>query len=136
MTLINLVQEVRDIKRLEEILHVLAANEFGFLIEKLRLKHILPMDVRIHKKIFTKLDTQPERIRHILEQLGGTFVKLGQLLSLRPDLIPKEYCDEFAKLQDNVPAFSGDNAKSIIEFLSLDKKDRLMAMPIDALATT
>lgn len=121
MGLINLAQEIKDVKRLEEILHVLVANEFGYLIEKLKLKHILPMGIRVRKTLFTQLDTQPKRIRKIFEQLGGTFVKLGQLLSIRPDLIPQEYCDEFAKLQDQVPAFSGEKAKKIIE-KELNKK--------------
>jgi len=46
--------------------------------------------------------TRPERARMALEELGPTFVKLGQLLSTRPDLVPAEYCAEFGKLQDRV----------------------------------
>ena len=41
----------------------------------------------------------PEKTRHILEDLGPTFVKLGQVMSMRPDFLPQEYCDELAKLQ-------------------------------------
>ena len=43
-----------------------------------------------------------------MEELGGAYIKLGQMLSLRPDLIPAAYCDEFGKLLDNVPAESID----------------------------
>ena len=46
--------------------------------------------------------TRPERVRMALEELGPTFVKLGQLLSTRPDLIPPEYCAELERLQDHV----------------------------------
>jgi len=46
----------------------------------------------------------PEVVRESMEQLGGSFIKLGQLLSLRPDLVPIDYCHEFQKLQDHVPA--------------------------------
>lgn len=42
----------------------------------------------------------PEKLRHILEDLGPTFVKLGQVMSMRPDFLPQEYCDELMKLQN------------------------------------
>ena len=56
-------------------------------------------------------DTSPpraERLRHALEALGPIFVKFGQLLSVRRDLIPEDLADELAKLQDNVPPFPSD----------------------------
>ena len=43
----------------------------------------------------------PEKLRHILEDLGPTFVKLGQVMSMRPDFLPQEYCDELIKLQSS-----------------------------------
>ena len=45
--------------------------------------------------------TQPERLRLAIIELGPTFMKLGQILSTRPDIIPKEYAEEFGKLQRN-----------------------------------
>ena len=50
-----------------------------------------------------------------MEELGATFIKLGQLLSLRPDLIPKEYCKEFALLQDNIKSIPFSEVKAIVE---------------------
>ncbi len=50
--------------------------------------------------------SRPERLRMAMEELGPTFVKLGQLLSTRPDFIPPEYLSELAQLQDKVPSFS------------------------------
>ena len=56
-----------------------------------------------------------ERIRHVLEELGPIFVKFGQLLSTRRDLIPDDIADQLSKLQDNVPPFPGNLARQIIE---------------------
>jgi ubiquinone biosynthesis protein len=109
------VQDIKDIKRFEQIIRVLFKHELGYFIERLRLKEYLTLNERLQKGEFYKRNTQPERIRLILEELGGAFVKLGQLLSLRPDLIPKEYCEEFSKLQDNVKPFPHERAKEIIE---------------------
>ena len=56
-----------------------------------------------------------ERIRKTLEDLGPIFVKFGQALSTRRDLLPDDIADELAKLQDRVPPFPGDKARAIIE---------------------
>ena len=55
------------------------------------------------------------RIRRSLEDLGPIFIKFGQILSTRRDLLPDDIADELAQLQDNVPAFPGDQARAIIE---------------------
>lgn len=55
------------------------------------------------------------RIRRSLEDLGPIFIKFGQLLSTRRDLLPKDLADELARLQDKVPAFSGITAREIVE---------------------
>src|ERR1041384_6869559 len=56
-----------------------------------------------------------ERLRLALEDLGPVFVKLGQALSTRPDLIPEDLAVERAKLQDQVPPVPGEQAKAIVE---------------------
>ena len=55
------------------------------------------------------------RMRLMLDELGPIYVKLGQILSTRRDLIPEDIADEFAKLQDNVAPFPGGIARKIIE---------------------
>ncbi len=65
---------------------------------------------RVNKKI-----PRGKRIRLALEDLGPIFVKFGQTLSTRRDFIPIDIADELAKLQDRVPPFSGEEAKSIVE---------------------
>lgn len=56
-----------------------------------------------------------ERIREALEELGPIFVKFGQVLSSRPDLLPEDVAQELGKLQDRVPPFPGELARAIIE---------------------
>lgn len=62
-----------------------------------------------------KLPPYPVRMRRALEDLGPIFIKFGQILSTRRDLLPGDIADELAKLQDAVPPFSGQQARRIIE---------------------
>jgi len=68
-----------------------------------------------------------ERIRLALEDLGPIFVKFGQILSTRRDLLPDDIADELAKLQDNVPSFSGQQARTIIEIAYADKIENIFS---------
>ncbi len=112
--LFHLIKEVRDIKRFNEILLVLFEEGFDFLLSKIKLKHYIPITKRLGLK--KKDELKPEvMLRRTLERLGPTFIKFGQLLSVRPDLIPKEYSKELEKLQDNVPEFPFKDVKAIIE---------------------
>ena len=98
-------KEVRDLERLREILLVLFEQGFGYLLNKISLRRYLPLKKRIERP--EKEVTRPEvRLRKTLEKLGPTFIKFGQVLSVRPDLLPKNYIRELEKLQANVPRFS------------------------------
>ncbi|MEM7293009.1 MAG: ubiquinone biosynthesis regulatory protein kinase UbiB [Pseudomonadota bacterium] len=66
-----------------------------------------------------------ERIRRALEELGPVFVKHGQIISTRRDLLPDDIADELAKLQDNVPPFSSDKARQTIEQALQDSVDNV-----------
>jgi ubiquinone biosynthesis protein len=57
---------------------------------------------------------RPEHVRLALEEMGATFVKLGQILSTRPDLLPESYQHELAKLQDSSPALPGSTIREVI----------------------
>lgn len=59
--------------------------------------------------------SQPERIRLMLQDLGPTFVKLGQILSSRSDLLSEEWIEQLSRLQDDVPSFPFEQARAIIE---------------------
>jgi ubiquinone biosynthesis protein len=65
--------------------------------------------------VFRKMIGGPAGFRRQLEYLGPTFIKIGQFLALRPDLIPQEYCDELMELFDRVPAFPWAEAQVIVE---------------------
>jgi ubiquinone biosynthesis protein len=104
---------IYELKRTKDIVLVLAKYGFGDLVESLGV----PVSF---KKNRPKL-SRNERIRKAIEELGPTFIKLAQLLSLRPDLIPLELAKEFEKLQDNVTPLPFNKIKSVIEE-ELDKK--------------
>ena len=129
----HLIKEVRDIKRFNQILIVLFEEGFDFLLSRIGLKHKIPITDRLKSSLKKSGEIKPEvRLRKTLERLGPTFIKFGQLLSVRPDLIPKEYCRELEKLQDKVPQFSFNEVKLIVEkefgksigqiFLDFEKK--------------
>ncbi len=59
--------------------------------------------------------SRPERVRRVLEDLGPTFVKFGQVMSTRPDLIPRPYLRELEHLQERVPPFPGALARAIVQ---------------------
>jgi ubiquinone biosynthesis protein len=106
----SLSQELDDLKRGKQIIDVFLKNGLGHYVKPFGFKGI-----KIGKSKVPQTNDLPRLLRLSFEELGGTFIKLGQLLSLRPDLIPKEYCDEFQLLQDKVKPFEYQTAKKIIE---------------------
>jgi len=109
-------QTIRNFKRLNQIANLMAKQEMGYFLEKLNLTKYLAIRKREKTgKFIKRANSMPERLRFIMEELGGTFVKLGQLLSLRHDLIPPEYSEEFEKLQDSVKPFSFLAVKKTVE---------------------
>jgi ubiquinone biosynthesis protein len=104
----------RHLHRYREIAMAFARNGFGYVANELGFPEAIPFfrsgERRdIHKK------TVGERIRLLLEDLGPTFIKLGQIASTRPDLLPPGIISQLVRLQDNVPPFSYSEAVHIIE---------------------
>jgi ubiquinone biosynthesis protein len=113
---VNLSKDIKDINRFRQILTVFFEEGFGFYLSRTKLHVHLPWTKRIGSKLTsTRKKVQAIHLRKAFEQLGPTFIKLGQLLSLRPDLVPLEFCKEFEKLQDHVPSFSFSQVKKIVE---------------------
>ncbi|WP_316571621.1 AarF/ABC1/UbiB kinase family protein [Neobacillus sp. YIM B06451] len=99
-----LTDKLRRLNRYKEILSLLGKYGFGYLIEEVGLSQLLSFKDRI-KADFKKENSQEigVRIKGLLEELGPTFIKLGQLLSIRSDLLPDDVIRELETLQDDVP---------------------------------
>lgn len=110
----QLGQAVKNVQRLRQILGVLAKYGFVDVVERMRLGRFLPP--RLAAFAEAQADRAPsERLRLAFEELGPTFVKLGQLLSTRPDVIPEAYVEEFTRLQDNVQPLAFEIVKQAVE---------------------
>ncbi|OMD25711.1 ABC transporter [Paenibacillus odorifer] len=106
---------IRHAGRYRAIAMALMRHGFGYMVEELGLYHLLSLPRRlVTQEAHTSL-TLGERIRLVLEDLGPTFIKLGQLASTRSDLLPDSIIQELVKLQDNVPPFPVDRVRAIIE---------------------
>ncbi|WP_159883207.1 ABC1 kinase family protein [Paenibacillus puerhi] len=107
-------RRIRHLQRYQKIAAALVRNGFGFVVHELGFSETMTFfrggaQKDIHKK------TVGERVRLILEELGPTFVKLGQIASTRPDLIPADLIAELEQLQDKVPPFTYEEAVHIVE---------------------
>ncbi|MBO3117679.1 hypothetical protein J4050_13060 [Winogradskyella sp. DF17] len=120
----SIKRKYKSVSRYNEILKVLIKYGFEDLVQHLEerkkytfIKNLIPKRSRVQAMEFTKW----EKMRLVCEELGPTFVKFGQILSNRPDLIPFELVLEFEKLQDNVPPMPDDKVKEVV--VSELKKD-------------
>ncbi len=106
----------RNIRRKAEISKILAKHGFGLIVDFAGLGKFIPFHWGLfgHRKRDIPY-TAPEHLRMVFEELGPTFIKLGQILSTRPDLLPEEYTYELTKLQDRIPPCPADEIKAVIE---------------------
>ena len=101
------ISAVRDLGRLHDIAAVLIRYGFGDLVRRTGLAGVLERTGRaLHWHVSDELARlePPARVRRVLEELGPSFVKLGQILSTRVDLFSPEWITEFSKLQDSAIA--------------------------------
>ena len=105
---------IRSIRRYLNIVRVLSKYGFDQALDMLGLSDMVMRSRRMFRHGVADIVrlSAAERLRLALEELGPTFVKLGQILSTRPDVIPQAFVREFEKLQDNVPSFSFEKVMS------------------------
>lgn len=129
--------ESPNLKRLKEIIKVLNNYQFGYIAEKTKLKSKIPFKGKSKYESIEELDSAlPARIRLALQELGTTFIKLGQMLSTRPDLVGDEIAAELTKLQDDVTPVSLEIIKSTIKTeLSYSTEDLFSEFEEKALGT-
>jgi len=107
---------VKGLCRLGKIIRIFAKHGLGDIAERLFKKaEKEPVDQRQKEWTSKNGFPSPQRIRCVLEELGPSFIKLGQLMSTRADIFPPEYIEEFTKLQDQVPPVPFSDIKRVIE---------------------
>lgn len=103
------------LKRYRQIAEVLLHHGLGYLVSTFGLERFMPFRGGIRRYGRTgRHDTRPEHVRLAFEELGATFIKLGQILSTRADILPPEYIAELAKLQDQAPPVDSAVIEEII----------------------
>jgi ubiquinone biosynthesis protein len=120
-----------EIARVRSIIEVLVRNGLGFLVEQLALDRFLPRIWRrqtLHAERAVSRLSVPERLRRTLEELGATYIKLGQILSGRADLLPPAYIEELVKLLDAAPSVPATEIREIVE--------RELGAPVDEIYAT
>jgi len=108
---------VRQISRLLRITHVFVRHD---LDEFVRAVHLFRPYRWLFRAVTLRwfrgaMRPRGQRLREALEELGPIFIKFGQMLSTRPDLLPEDIANELARLQDRVPPFAGEDARAIVE---------------------
>ena len=110
MPLTSLPQTVRAMQRLQRIATVLTRHGFGHMVDRLSLRRYVPFRRRLRPSAPTR--TVGQRLVRVCEDLGPTFIKLGQMASTRPDLLPPDLIADLRRLQDHVAPFDGAQAKA------------------------
>lgn len=105
-----LAKSRRHFHRHREIASVLAKHGWGWLLESVGISEHLGKQAHARRE-----GAAPAHIREMLEELGPTFIKMGQLLSTRSDIVPLAYVEELSKLQDTAPTLPISVVYSVIE---------------------
>lgn len=107
----NILNTVKDLDRLRQIVGVLARHGFGEILARTGLGAL----VGRRKSEDPPSTTRGERLRLALQDLGPSFIKLGQIISTRPDIVPADIIEELKKLQDDVPPEPFESIRPMIE---------------------
>src|SRR5687767_14347196 len=106
----------RNLGRLSEIAQVAVRHGFGYFFERHKLTDLLPWTSRVEPTPDQAVGSDRGRhLREMLDELGPTFVKFGQLLSTRPDVVPPDIVAELRSLQDDVTPFPFAQVRIVVE---------------------
>ncbi len=120
---------LQDLNRLRQIAAAMVRHGFGAYLERMRLRDVLGREAPPPGQPLPSADkATASRFRQLLAELGPTFIKLGQILSSRPDLLPAHWVDELAVLQDDCPPMPLAEVRREIE--------RGLGHPVEELFTT
>ncbi len=116
----SILETYNCLVRYKEILAILVKYGYKDLLMKINSSENKDLDEVLKDKSAEAPESVnelsgAERFRLLLESLGTTFIKFGQILSTRNDILPEDYCAELKKLQDKVPPFPDEDAKAIIK---------------------
>lgn len=115
MNILGIHRRYEELKRYGKIVTVLVKYGFGDLFERLGASKALWRRILVRQTYSSKSLSAPERLRLAFEELGPTFIKLGQLMATRPDIFTAELVKELEKLQDRVHPFPAQRAISIVQ---------------------
>src|SRR5213592_3122109 len=105
----------RNLGRLTEIAQVAVRHGFGYFFERHRLTDLIPGRRNGTELLEGTPSRRGQHLRELLDELGPTFVKFGQLLSMRPDVLPPDIIAELRALQDDVRPFPFEQTEQVIE---------------------
>jgi len=104
----------RNLGRLTEIAQVAVRHGFGYFFERHKLTDLLPGRRNGSELLEGTASERGKHLRELLDELGPTFVKFGQLLSMRPDILPPDIITELRGLQDDVRPFSYEEVERVV----------------------
>lgn len=111
----NLSRRYRHFKRYRQITQVLLKNGFGFIVDWLDLGKYLPFKERIGTDEEYDKRGIAKRLRYVLQELGPTYIKFGQLMSTRADVLSPRFIKELRKLQDKAPSVEFEGIKKVLK---------------------
>ena len=106
----------KHLRRYRQVVGVLSRYGFGEIFKQIRFWEFINIEQKVfHKKGKYEEIPTAQRLRLALEELGPTFVKLGQMLSTRPDILPQPFIKELEKLQNQVAPISSAAVREVIQ---------------------